>query len=959
MRRELTGMSARCTLNQQSRNAISVRTKVYYSEEEKKNLIPTTVIPAKYRPVFEKFSHFNIMQSRVFDRVFKHDETLVVSAPTGSGKTVIFELAIVNELIKQEMKKASSSSSLASSSIDVVDNSFKVVYIAPLKSLCSQRFEDWQIKFSPFNLMCAELTGDTNNDEIIDLRRISIIMTTPEKWDILTRSKDFQNSMESIRLILIDEVHLLNDEGRGPKLEALVSRFKMAYKTRGHSNSFRFIAVSATAPNSSDIAEWLSEHERVQYDLSSRSIVLSDDYRSVQLMKKVIGYHCASSWNDFLFEASLNSKLRAVIEQYSEQKPTLVFVATRKSCYQTAKKLAEDGTFVGRNYHLSVLRALQNTLKDSKLKENILKGIAFHNAGLTVPDRQAIEKYFHEGHIPVLISTSTLALGVNLPAHLVVIKGTFHYVNGECIEYSESEISQMMGRAGRPDYGAKGRAVIMTKKQLETKYKKLISGTQPIESYLPKYLCECLNAEIVLRTICSISEAIDWMNSTFFAIRVRKNPENYNMDPLWTNERIQEKLQDMIKIELNRLKRLDLIQVCDTGNYFKSTSLGVLMAIRSLNCSTMEKLVQLKGNETLQQLLSLICKCEEVASSSRLRSTEKRCLNALNIHDKNEPVGRSIRFPFNGKIAHDHAKAYVLIQSIFGDLEIETSLIQDAHRAIKVGERVARCLSEVVFQRSESFRLVLNSMTLHKCFRAQMWENSSYIARQLPKIGTKLAESLVRANLSSFEDIENTDPRKLELFMGRRAPFGKQIKEAALRIPKYEISIQTERKDKYGGPLGVIVEIRMKNYQLVERTKVHNVLLIVGTPTDKILFKSLISERTFFIKDGYHIVQVNIPNYTSAYLHLISDYYVGIDISYEIFPEFGAAVSDIHKSISIRPIDGYYDAFVAPLPSKEEDDPGDIELLDEAPDRVLDSDDDPWDIPDEELEDVFVWQESS
>lgn len=542
-----------------NKNAISVRTEVRYTEEEKKNLIPTTVIPAKYRPVFKKFDYFNTMQSRVFDRVFEHDETLVVSAPTGSGKTVIFELAIVKELIKQDKRNASSPSSSTTSSI-AADNSFKVVYIAPLKCLCSQRLEDWQNKFSPFNLMCAELTGDTN-DEIIDLRQISIIMTTPEKWDILTRSRDFQNSMESIRLILIDEVHLLYDEGRGPKLEAVVSRFKMACKTREHSNAFRFIAVSATAPNSSDIAEWLSEHEKVQYDVSSRSIVLSDDYRSVQLMKKVIGYHCAASWNDFVFEANLNSKLRAVIEQYSEQKPTLVFVATRKSCYQTAQKLAGEGTFVGKNYHLSVLRALQNTLKDAKLKENILKGIAFHHAGLSLPDRQAVEKYFSDGFIPVLISTSTLALGVNLPAHLVVIKGTSHYVNGECIEYLESEISQMMGRAGRPDYGGKGRSVIMTKKQLETKYKKLVSGTQIIESFLPKYLCECLNAEIVLRTICSIKEATEWMNSTFFAIRVRKNPQNYNMDPFWTEERIQEKVQDMIKIELNRLKRLDMIQV--------------------------------------------------------------------------------------------------------------------------------------------------------------------------------------------------------------------------------------------------------------------------------------------------------------------------------------------------------------------------------------------------------------
>ena len=89
---------------------------------------------------------------------------------------------------------------------------------------------------------------------------------------------------------------------------------------------------------------------------------------------------------------------------------------------------------------------------------------------------------FKEGQIPVLCATSTLAAGVNLPAHLVIIKSTFQYGPNGYEEYNELDIIQMMGRAGRPQFDTSGTVVILTTDSMKTHYENLVNGTTAIES---------------------------------------------------------------------------------------------------------------------------------------------------------------------------------------------------------------------------------------------------------------------------------------------------------------------------------------------------------------------------------------------------------------------------------------------------------------------------------------------
>ena len=234
----------------------------------------------RFRSIFP-FPLFNAIQSKCFQTVFNTDDNLVLSAPTGSGKTAVLEIAICRLVTRFH------------------DNQFKIVYMAPTKSLCSERQRDWHLKFNVLSLRCAELTGDTDYATLKNIQSADVIITTPEKWDSMTRKwKDHAKLMQLVKLFLIDEVHILKEK-RGATLEAVVSRMKSV------GSNVRFIALSATVPNSEDIATWLGQDHLTQY-LPAKREKFGEDFRPVQLQKFVIGLSVRG--NDFVFDAACDSK---------------------------------------------------------------------------------------------------------------------------------------------------------------------------------------------------------------------------------------------------------------------------------------------------------------------------------------------------------------------------------------------------------------------------------------------------------------------------------------------------------------------------------------------------------------------------------------------------------------------------------------------------------------------------
>ena len=242
-------------------------------------LVQVASLPDSLRSVFP-FTLFNLVQSRCFEVAYRSDDNLVISAPTSSGKTTIFELAICR--IKLTYHTGSP----------------KIVYISPTKALCSERRKDWESRFQHIGLRCAELTGDTSASDTSFAQSADVIVTTPEKWEATTRKwNDRSKLLRSIKLVLVDEVHMLKEE-RGATLEAVVSRMKSLPE------NIRFIALSATIPNAEDIATWLKRSGTSS--APAHCFIFGEDYRPVPIEKHVIGIDTAGG--DYVMEHACDER---------------------------------------------------------------------------------------------------------------------------------------------------------------------------------------------------------------------------------------------------------------------------------------------------------------------------------------------------------------------------------------------------------------------------------------------------------------------------------------------------------------------------------------------------------------------------------------------------------------------------------------------------------------------------
>ncbi|XP_064928684.1 probable ATP-dependent DNA helicase HFM1 isoform X1 [Columba livia] len=828
------------------------------------SLRAVTEIPTQFRSIFKEFPYFNYAQSKALDDLLYTDRNFVICAPTGSGKTVMFELAITRLLMEAPLPWIN----------------IKVVYMAPIKALCSQRFDDWKEKFGPIGLSCKELTGDTVMDDLFEIHHADIIITTPEKWDSMTRRWRDNSIVQLVRLFLIDEVHVIKDEGRGATLEVVVSRMKTVQSSlwrllENHDTvpPLRFVAVSATIPNAEDIAEWLSDSKTPAVCLK-----IDEDQRPVKLRKIVLGFPCSDNQTEFKFDLTLNYKIASIIQTYSEQKPALVFCATRKGVQQAASVLAKDAKFLLSIEQKQRLQMSANSLKDAKLRDLLLYGVAYHHAGMEVSDRKIIEGAFTVGDLPVLFTTSTLAMGVNLPAHLVVIKSTMHYVGGVFQEYSETDILQMIGRAGRPQFDTTATAVIMTRWSTREKYIQMLNGADIIESSLHRHLVEHLNAEIVLHTVTDVTVALEWIRSTFLYIRALKNPTHYGFSSGLDKTGIEAKLQELCLKNLNDLSSFDLIRM-DEANNFKPTETGRLMAWYYIAFDTVKQFSTIKGTETLKELITMISNCTEFLDV-KLRTNEKKILNTLN-KDKDKIT---IRFPMEGKIKTREMKINCLIQAQLGCIPIQDfTLTQDTGRIFRNGLRVTRWLSDFLASCKNNFTALLNSLMLAKCFRCKLWENSLHVSKQLEKIGVSLSNAMVNAGLTTFQKIEDTNPRELELILNRHPPFGNQIKESVLHLPKYELDI--EQLPKYSDTLAeILVTIKLTNYEQLQTkrtaTDFHYVTLLIGDADNQVIFNQKIMDSVL-LKTGNWMKKIEVKRAHKSEdisINLISSDYVGFDI---------------------------------------------------------------------------------
>lgn len=243
--------------------------------DEKEELIPIEKLPKYAQPVFTGYKTLNRIQSRLWKAALETDENLLLCAPTGAGKTNVALLTMMREIGKHINDDGT---------INV--DEFKIIYIAPMRSLVQEMVGNFGKRLASYNLTVSELTGDHQLSRE-QIAATQIIVCTPEKWDIITRKGGDKTFTQLVRLVIIDEIHLLHDE-RGPVLECIVARTIRNIETT--QEDVRLVGLSATLPNYQDVATFLrvkNDKGLFYFDNSFRPVALEQQYIGVTEKKAI------------------------------------------------------------------------------------------------------------------------------------------------------------------------------------------------------------------------------------------------------------------------------------------------------------------------------------------------------------------------------------------------------------------------------------------------------------------------------------------------------------------------------------------------------------------------------------------------------------------------------------------------------------------------------------------------
>lgn len=385
-------------------------------------------------------------------------ENLLIQAPTSSGKTFIAEMAAIQTALRRK----------------------KVVYLAPLKALAEEKYADFKEKYAAYGLKVIISTRDRREfDRDFEDGDFSIAVVVYEKLaQLLVRRPE---RMEEIDLVLADELELLSDPERGPMAELLLTRI-LHYG--GAVSRRRLIGLSAVIGGAEQLAEWMGAR-LVQYE--RRPIEL----RYGVLYEGVFRYR---TYNEFTEgeERLIDAGSESAWEQLTQNvcafaqrgEACLIFVKARHESRRGAELLAGRAGLPAARQTIEALRELDPTRSRNTLLETLSCGVAFHNTDLSPEERRVVEEGFRRGEILVLVSTSTLAVGLNLPAQNVFIAADkWRYDNRLGMPWKtpilHTEYENMSGRAGRYGSGqAFGRSILIatTPFDQETLWRRYVDG---------------------------------------------------------------------------------------------------------------------------------------------------------------------------------------------------------------------------------------------------------------------------------------------------------------------------------------------------------------------------------------------------------------------------------------------------------------------------------------------------
>ena len=746
---------------------------------KKEDMIPVADMPAWSHSSFEGITDLNPVQSRCYNCAFERSDNMLLCAPTGAGKTNVAMLSILHEVSKCVDP--------ATGELDeelLLD--IKIVYVAPMKALVQEVVDTFTQRLKGVGrngLRVSELTGDSNMSSA-QINASQMIVSTPEKWDIITRKSGEKTHMQNVKLIIIDEIHLLHDT-RGPVLEAIVARtLRLVESTQ---EATRLVGLSATLPNYEDVATFLRVKKSDDHDKNGL-LFFDGTYRPIPLEQQYIGI---SEKKPLKRRAIMNDIVYKKVMEVTgkDHQQCMIFAHSRKDTAATAKAIRDKALeeealaqlLSDEGGRKEILCTEAEHIKDPHLRNLLPYGFGIHHAGLCREDRQRVETLFKSQHIQVLVCTATLAWGVNLPAYCVIIKGTQVYSpeKSKWTELSSLDVMQMIGRAGRLDRrrniaDQKGLGIIITGQSELKFYLSLLNQQLPIESHFISRLIDQLNAEIVMGSVQDRADAIKWLAYTYLYIRMLRKPDLYKVskEELESDKRLEERREGLIHKAAVSLEKAGMIKYDRRTGVFTSTDLGRVCSYYYLTTGTV-----MKFNEHLSPTLHEIDMFRLFAMADEFKYMSVREEEKLELTKLLEMVP----VPVKEDVDNPLSKVNVLLQAYISQSKMEGfSIMSDMVYIKQSATRVIRAMFEIVLKKGWA-SLADKLLNLAKMVEKRIWLSQSPL-RQFDRIPLDLVRRLERKNIS-WDRYQTLSTNDLHTLLDD-AKVAKQIYRCIHMVPK-------------------------------------------------------------------------------------------------------------------------------------------------------------------------------
>lgn len=609
-----------------------------------------------------QFPELNPIQSLVLQWA-ERDVNLVIAAPTSAGKTVMAEMVMAHAL----------------------EHGAKAGFLSPLRAVSQEKYDDWTAATHPWTTRKVEIiTGDYQLTEArkASLRESDVIVMTSEMLDSKTRRMASEGNDWLLRMgcLVVDEAHLLTMEDRGDALECGLMRFTV------QNPEARIVLLSATMPNVEALGRWLTKLN------GKPTVVLVTEWRPTTLTV------CYPEYKHIQYPYSANeqSKFDAAFEILSTYPDDrfLVFVHSKKAGYQLLNQAKKQGY-------------------DAE----------FHSADLERDQRLGLERRFREGNLRVVICTSTLAYGINMPARRVIVVGVHRGME----EVDPIDVKQMVGRAGRLGLDPEGDAYVLVPDRSAIATRQRFSTVGPIESCLPAddTVAFHLTAEVAEGEVSTPDQAEKWYSRSFAALT-------------------GEPPDDELGSTMDRLSKVGILR--QSGLSYEATALGRVASWLYFSpfdvadwCSNFRKLIELdklRDDDALAWALGCV------------KTSFKRDYIPKEHQDDSQNLSERLR-----RMGIEHGRLSSLVLATEGCLKnIDyDGLVSQQRGLFHDADRVAQALSMIDKHVLKSLGPRFPRLLALRVQYRVGWDEAALC--EIPGIGGKRAQLLSNAGLRSVDEV--------------------------------------------------------------------------------------------------------------------------------------------------------------------------------------------------------------